>query len=264
MTRESRRSSVKPVVFVFPLSEMGEWLKKKVPAQYVGCPGYWFRSAHEAHFEKLGAIAEPELSEQEADEILGWVDEYIDACDVRASIYTDDEHAEVDEPDEDDCGFHPGVTLERGIRALEAGGFRVVRAPFPQTLANEVGQGGERYATQLDALVARVQHHLDYASILRALSSLDDCDQLSIHLRQVVSLLDGFLGSEQDDALTARLAAAAPGWSGAHRDKLHLVLAEVAKESRIRSQALNPNIVRLRAALPPPSDSKVKEALAKA
>ncbi len=92
---------------------------------------------------------------------------------------------------------------------------------------------------------------------------LEDCEQVSLHLRQVMSLLDNFLGAEPDDRLTARLLEAHAGWPRSHLDKLHLVLAEISKWALRRSQNLNANISRLRAALPPAQDAQVARALAK-
>ncbi len=257
----TKTKSPQPVVFVFPLSDVGAWLKKRIPAQYADCPGYWFRSAHEDIASELQAIEEPEMSEKEADKMLGWVAEYVDSCMLREAIYTDEEHAALDEVDEDNHGFHPGVTLAEGMKALEAGGFRVVVAPFPQTLGSG-SSGDARRAAQLDAIVSRLELHLDFASTTSALTFLKECDALSPNLRIVCAQLDNFLGAEKDDDLTKRLLAALPGWSGDRRDKLHLVFAQLAKEKLARDQELNPNIPRLRAALGAPESAKVKRASA--
>lgn len=258
---QPQASNIQPVVFVFPLFEVGEWLEKKIPAKYAGAACYWYRSAHEESFEALGAIEEPEMGEKQASKLLSLVAEYVDACDLRSSIYTDDEHAELEEPDDDQCGFHAGVSLEEATRALEAGGFRVLRAPFPQTLASGPGSDEQRYPKQLDALVARIEHHLTFASIPLALRTLEESKQLTLQLRQIMSLLGKFLGSELDDRLAARLGEAYSAWPRTHHDKMHLVLAEMDKWALIRSQALNPNTARLRAALPPVADERVARAL---
>ena len=258
MSTKTNSSKVHPTVFVFPLSEVGTWLKQKVPTAYADCAGYFHRAAHEEHFEVLGAIDEPEMDADDAEKILGWVEEYVDVCSLREALYTDEEYEAIDEPDVDNFGFHAGTTFDEAVQALESGGFRAVRVPFPQSLAHEVGAD---YATQLDAVMARIEHHLTFASIPSALRVLEDSEQVSLHLRQVMTLLGNFLGSESDDRLAARLIEALATWPSAHTDKLHLVLSEIEKWAHRRSQAINPNIGRVRAALPPPEDTEVARAM---
>jgi hypothetical protein len=256
------KTELRPVAFVFPLSDVGDWLQKPVPPKYAGCPGYWCRSAHEDCFAELGAIDEPEMEDGEADDLLAWVNEYVDACNLRQAIYTDEEHAEIDEPDDDSFGFHPGVTLAEGIEALGAGGFRVVVAPFPQALrTTAAGTGGARYAEQLDAVVERLALHLDFASTPAALALLKESSVLSPQLQLVSYLLDGFLGTEDDDDLTQRLLGRLGDWSGAERDKLRIVLAQMTREKGARGQSLSPNIPKLRAALGRPESPEVEQAL---
>lgn len=256
------KTELRPVAFVFPLSDVGEWLEKPVPPKYAGCPGYWYRSAHEDCFGELGAIDEPEMEDGEADDLLAWVNEYVDACNLRQAIYTDEEYAEMDEPDEDSFGFHPGVTLAEGVEALRAGGFRVVVAPFPQALrTTAAGTGGARYAAQLDAVVERLALHLDFASTPAALALLEESDALSRQLRLAGDLIESFLGTEPNDDLTQRLLTVIAGWSGARRDKLRLVFAQIAKEKDARGQSLSPNIPKLRTALGRPESPEVEQAL---
>jgi hypothetical protein len=263
MNEQTAPSQIQPVVFVFPLSEMARWLEKKLPAQYAGCAGYWHRSAHEAQFEALGAIEEPKMSEKEADKIIGWVDEYVDVCSLRDAIYTDDEYWELDETDGDVTGFHAGASFDQAAQALAAGGFRVVRAPFPQSLSFEQGEDGAGYVEQVDLVVARIEHHLDYASLELCSTMLEEDDLVSMHIRHVVTLLDNFLGSEPTDRLALRLIEAQAGWSNNQRDALHLALSEKAKWAHVRSKALSPNVPRLRESLPAVQHEALAEALRK-
>ncbi|MFO0760277.1 MAG: SMI1/KNR4 family protein [Byssovorax sp.] len=242
----------KPYCWVFRLGKNAKAGKKRVPAAFTGACCYMVRPEHEALLDPLRDLPEPDVSDADADITFAAIDDFIDRCELRPEVYTDDE-IDADEERSEQQGFHAGASFDEAVAALRKGGLVVSRMRDPLAIPPDVPTDAER----LDESVADLFRHLDLTSLDRVLGAIDERQKdLPRHASSAEYLVQHAFDHTDPAAFSARVRAAAPGEHPEIVDTLLLLAGNLAQRHTW------PAFATFIAGLPAATDPRVAKKLA--
>ncbi len=221
----------KPYIFIFQLKGARAG-KKKVPSAYTSTLSYVYREDQEKFLKRLQAIEEPEVSDSDTEVTFAAIDALIERCELMLELATDEE-IEADAPSPTTRGFHPGVTLEQGREALEAGGFvtSLVLDPLAIPLAERSKE--EAFAFSIEELA----RHVDLASLPRVVACCKSGGELAHHAACAEYILSQAFEKPDTRAFSEEVQRLAQSSAPAIRDALRLLAARASRAAKGKAKA---------------------------